>query len=483
MSRIKSLIALHKIGILLFIFLAVGASSVLAGSYNLYQHNHYLKYNTVTLNKEYSENHDKVVQLGKPISVDPSTYIDADYDVTGIAVVDTSKVNIYSVGTYPLYITCGKQTKKINIKIVDTVAPTIKLATQKTYQAKGTALMVSKIVSSIRELSGHVTFEFLDGNYSTSNDAVKTINGVKFTDVGVKFQDTGERSVELKVTDESGNSSSVSFVVVTTGAPALEGLRDISVEQGTEATKIDLLTGVKALDEVDGDISSKIKVDSSTVDTSKVGDYVVKYSVKNSMDAVGTGDRTIHVTEKKAETDKASVNSKKKASKSESGSEPSATSPAATQSSQDTGALQSVSLVGTSMGCEAEVVQYVNNERTAAGLQPVTESPVLDKLAAIRAGETVSLFSHTRPDGRTCFAVFSDYGVTYRGAGENIAAGHQNANQVMYMNEDANHIGWMYSPGHKANIMNSSYTKIGVAARYVEGSAYKYYWCQLFSYD
>ena len=483
MSGIKSWIAVHKIGLLLFVVLVVGASSVGAGSYNWYQHNRYLKYNTVTLKKEYSENRDKVVQLGKPISVDPSTYVDADYDVTGIAKVDTSKVDIYSVGTYPLYITCGKQTKKINIKIVDTVAPTITLATQKTYQSKETALLVSKIVSSITELSGHVTFEFSDGNYSTSNDAVKTINGVKFTDVGVRFQETGERSVELKVTDESGNSSSVSFVVVNTGAPALEGLSEISVEQGTEATKIDLLTGVKAVDEVDGDISSKIEVDSSTVDTSKTGDYVVKYSVKNSMDAVGTGDRIIHVTEKKPETAKASVNSKKKAEKSESGSEPSATSPAATPSSQDTGALQSVSLVGTSMGCEAEVVQYVNNERTAAGLQPVTESPVLDKLAAIRAGETVSLFSHTRPDGRTCFTVFSDYAVTYRGAGENIAAGHENANQVMYMNEDASHIGWMYSPGHKANIMNGSYTKIGVAARYVEGSAYKYYWCQLFSYD
>jgi uncharacterized protein YkwD len=135
------------------------------------------------------------------------------------------------------------------------------------------------------------------------------------------------------------------------------------------------------------------------------------------------------------------------------------------------------------MGCEAEVVQYVNNERTAAGLQPVTEDPILDKLAAIRAGETVSLFSHTRPDGRGCFTVFSDYGVTYHGAGENIAAGHENANQVMYMNEDSSHIGWMYSPGHKANIMNGSYTKIGVAARYVEGSTYKYYWCQLFTYD
>ena len=476
MSRIKSWMAVHKLGVLLFAVSAVGASSVGAGSYNWYQHNQYLKYNTVTLNKEYSENSSKTIELGKPISIDPSTYIDADYDIKEMATVDASKVNIYSVGTYPIYISCGKQTKKINIKVVDTVAPTITLATQKAYQSTGTALLVSKIVSSIRELSGHVTFEFSDGNYSTSKDTIKTINGVKFIDIGVKFQDTGERTVELKVTDESGNSSGASLMVVTTGAPTLQGLSDISVERGTDVSKIDLSTGVTAIDNVDGDISSKIEVDSSTVDTSKVGDYVVKYSVKNSMDAVGTGDRTIHVTEKKEETAKATGSSNKKSENMQAAS-------ASTQSSQSTSALDSVSLIGTSMGCEAEVVQYVNNERTAAGLKPVTESPVLDKLAAIRAGETVSLFSHTRPDGRSCFTVFSDYNVTYRGAGENIAAGHDSAERVMYMNDDAEHIGWMYSPGHKANIMNGSYTKIGVAARYVEGSTYKYYWCQLFTYD
>ena len=62
------------------------------------------------------------------------------------------------------------------------------------------------------------------------------------------------------------------------------------------------------------------------------------------------------------------------------------------------------------------------------------------------------------------------YGVSYRSAGENIAAGQTTAEAVM---QD-----WMNSSGHRANILNSSYTEIGVG--YFAGGNYRTEWVQLF---
>ena len=57
--------------------------------------------------------------------------------------------------------------------------------------------------------------------------------------------------------------------------------------------------------------------------------------------------------------------------------------------------------------------------------------------------------------------------ITYKSAAENIAMGQRTAAEVVE--------GWMNSPGHKANIMNASYTHIGVGL-----SDSGYYWTQQF---
>ena len=58
-------------------------------------------------------------------------------------------------------------------------------------------------------------------------------------------------------------------------------------------------------------------------------------------------------------------------------------------------------------------------------------------------------------------------------AGENIAAGYGNAASVMD--------GWMNSPGHRANILGSSYNKVGIGYYYDANSTYRYYWVQIFA--
>lgn len=66
--------------------------------------------------------------------------------------------------------------------------------------------------------------------------------------------------------------------------------------------------------------------------------------------------------------------------------------------------------------------------------------------------------------------MMKQFGVSYTAAGENIAMGQRTPADVMN--------GWMNSSGHRANILNSSYTEIGVG--YVTGSNGQTYWVQHF---
>ena len=118
---------------------------------------------------------------------------------------------------------------------------------------------------------------------------------------------------------------------------------------------------------------------------------------------------------------------------------------------------------------EAEVLRLVNVERAKTGLAPLVRDDGAEKVAYLRAKEIVQSFSHTRPDGRSCFTAASDLGVSYRTAGENIAYGYATPEQVVN--------GWMNSEGHRKNILSASFTKIGIGC-YKSSSVL--YWSQFF---
>jgi len=119
----------------------------------------------------------------------------------------------------------------------------------------------------------------------------------------------------------------------------------------------------------------------------------------------------------------------------------------------------------------SEVVRLVNIERSKAGLGGVSASSTLNAAASIRANEIITSFSHTRPNGTSCFTVLTQLNIPYNTCGENIAAGQATPQEVM--------TGWMNSPGHKANIMNPSFKQLGVG--YVKGGSYGHNWVQIFT--
>ena len=119
-----------------------------------------------------------------------------------------------------------------------------------------------------------------------------------------------------------------------------------------------------------------------------------------------------------------------------------------------------------------QVVDLVNMERVANGLNKLVTYDKLTEVAQLRATELVTKYSHTRPDGRSCFTAMDDVNLYYYTAGENIAVGYSTPERVFQ--------GWMDSPGHRANILNPDVTMIGVGFVYDENSSKGYYWTQMF---
>ena len=117
------------------------------------------------------------------------------------------------------------------------------------------------------------------------------------------------------------------------------------------------------------------------------------------------------------------------------------------------------------------VLNLVNKYRKQNGLASVKLDSALSGAASTRAKEIVSSFSHTRPNGSSCFTVLSENGISYNGAGENIAYGQSSPDEVM--------TAWMNSAGHRANILNASFTRLGVGVYESGGTLY---WTQLFTY-
>ena len=116
-----------------------------------------------------------------------------------------------------------------------------------------------------------------------------------------------------------------------------------------------------------------------------------------------------------------------------------------------------------------EILYLVNVERKNAGLKPVALSKDLMHAAKIRANEITKKFSHTRPNGSSFYTTVR---TAYRYVGENIAAGQLSSEEVVQS--------WMDSPGHRENILDPHYTRMGVGYVYNSDTVYKHFWTQLF---
>ena len=121
---------------------------------------------------------------------------------------------------------------------------------------------------------------------------------------------------------------------------------------------------------------------------------------------------------------------------------------------------------------QLEVLEIVNKERKENGLKPLTLNKELSNVATIKSQDMINkgYFSHTSPTYGSPFDMMKSFGINYKAAGENIAKGQKSPTEVMKA--------WMNSSGHRANILSSKFTELGVGiARDSKGTIY---WTQMF---
>ena len=105
---------------------------------------------------------------------------------------------------------------------------------------------------------------------------------------------------------------------------------------------------------------------------------------------------------------------------------------------------------------ELETFNLINQQRGNNGLSALKIDSELQRVARIKAQDMVNnnYFDHNSPTYGTPFNMMKNFGITYKTAGENIAGNSSNSSAVT---------AWMNSPGHRANILNSSYNYTGLA--------------------
>jgi uncharacterized protein YkwD len=104
---------------------------------------------------------------------------------------------------------------------------------------------------------------------------------------------------------------------------------------------------------------------------------------------------------------------------------------------------------------EAEMLALVNRERAKAGLAPLAPDPELTEVARRHSADMFarSYFAHNTPENKTPFDRMKEANVNFLTAGENLA---------LAPTLDIAHTGLMNSPGHRANILQPKFGRLGI---------------------
>ena len=131
----------------------------------------------------------------------------------------------------------------------------------------------------------------------------------------------------------------------------------------------------------------------------------------------------------------------------------------ATDSTSTTTNHSSTTSSGTSLKAqEQQAFTLLNQDRQANGLKALTLNSSLTNLGEKYAQDMIdrNYFSHYNPEGQSPFDRMKAAGISYSYAGENIAINNSvSGAETAFMN----------SSGHRANILNSNYTEVGIGIR------------------
>lgn len=346
---------------------------------------------------------------------------------------------------------------------------------------------------------------------------------------GILFNTPGVFEIVITAIGQGENETTFSVAVnVFDGvAPELE-VEDISVTKGG---KVDYMKSVKAVDEIDGDLTEQVEVDASSVDLATTGKYTVAYSVSDAAGNKAEAEATVTVKEKNSSNSSASNSgstssegSASTGSGDTSGNQASSGSTGNTQSQEEAyqawmdmfagmdnpfsiamiweagrddyrgmvteeqwNSVNAYVMERTGGKTSAELLAEPTDGNTGSSQQPSTrpQTPerTHDRNAALEAFNYQNevrasvgapalewdeeLYNLCIGRSEQIIGDFSHSGVP-DGCGENIAKGSSSAYAIVYD-------GWCKSEGHYNNMINDRYTK-GAIANYGD------HWVALFKY-
>ena len=254
----------HKKGLLKFLGISVGVFVIIFGI-------------TFVLEKpeiKLDEIKDIEVKSGEKIVLPNASYHFQDVTNNGKIVgnIDYDKIGEYEV-TYEVNTLIGKYSRKLIVKVVDTTPPEISLEGGEEYKQSYAKEYTEPGVKVIDNYDGDITDKV--------NITQEKIDDLNFT-------------VKYEVKDSSGNKAEKIRKVTI-----VDDIAPVITLNGSDKMNITLNgkyeeKGATAIDEKDGDLTSKIQVEGS-VDTTKEGTYTITYKVSDNSQNEGVQKRTVIV--------------------------------------------------------------------------------------------------------------------------------------------------------------------------------------------
>lgn len=223
-----------------------------------------------------------VYEYGEDISVDVADYVNGNPTVLENVMLNLSGVS-KEVGTYKASIEYFGEVQEFEIQVVDTIKPKAKLKNVEIPIQLGDTVYAKDLLEEIDDASNTYVY-FFDED---TNEKVKSITYTK----------EGSYIERIVVVDDYGNQSAslrVKIVVSKNAvAPTLTGVNDITLKVGED---IDLRKGVYAKDDIEGDITSRIKIE-GTYDNQLPGVYQIVYTVSDSAGNIAKEVRKVTIEE------------------------------------------------------------------------------------------------------------------------------------------------------------------------------------------
>lgn len=208
-----------------------------------------------------------IYEYGSEISTAPQDYINANETILSQVVLNFSQLK-NEVGKYKVSATYLGVEYPFYIKIVDTTNPVVTLKAVTFNVNLNTKIYAIDLIEDVQDNSQYIA-------YFKSEDGKKESYKI--------FDEKGSFVENIIVEDQSGNQSATLRVKIVAGqngnSPTLTGIDNIEILKGSEFHPLE---GVEATDGNGNDITKNIKILKNNVNTEKVGEYEVIYSITNN---------------------------------------------------------------------------------------------------------------------------------------------------------------------------------------------------------